>query len=316
MILVAGATGVLGSEIVRRLLARGEKVRAMVRSTSKPESVDRLRKAGAEIVVADLKDPESLGPACAGATAVISGVTTILTSQPGDSFEATDGEGNKALIDAARKAGVKKFVFVSFDAKDAPEAPLPRAKLAAEEHLRKSGLDYTILHPSLFFESWLGPMLFADPAAGTAKVYGPGKQKIRYVAVADVAELAVQSLSSPAASKATIPFGGPEEISQRDAVAIFEEAFGKKFAVTEVPEEALEAQWKAAQNPFEKTFAALMLWVARGLDSGIKPPFDKFPMKMTSPREYVRRLAEAYEREQVGSRTRVPSDEQARELRG
>jgi uncharacterized protein YbjT (DUF2867 family) len=64
MILVAGSTGVLGSEIVRNLLARGEKVRAMTRKTSKPETVDRLRRAGAEIVVADLKEPASLAAAC------------------------------------------------------------------------------------------------------------------------------------------------------------------------------------------------------------------------------------------------------------
>jgi uncharacterized protein YbjT (DUF2867 family) len=292
MILVAGATGVLGSEIVRRLLARGEKVRAMVRATSKPGAVDSLRKAGAKIVVADLKDPASLTAACKGVDGVISSVTTITTSQPGDSFEATDGGGTKSLIDAARKGGAKKFVFVSFDADYAADAPLPRAKRAAEEHLKKSGLDYTILHPSLFFETWLGPMLFADPVAGTAKIYGAGTHKIRYIAVADVAELAVQSLSRPIASKATIPFGGPEEISQRDAVKLFEKAFGKKFAVTEVPEEALEAQWKAAQDPFEKTFAALMLGVARGFDSGMEPPFKEFPMRMTSPREYVQRLAE------------------------
>lgn len=292
MILVAGATGVLGSEVARRLLARGEKVRAMVRATSNPETVDRLRKAGAEIVVGDLKDPASLGPACAGVVGVITGVTAITTAKEGDSFDATDGEGNKALISAARKAGVKKFVLVSFNADFSPDCPLARAKRSAEEHLKKSGLDYTILHPSLFLETWMGPMLFADPAAGTAKIYGKGEQKIRYIAVADVAELAVQSLTRPAASRATIPFGGPEEISQREAVTMVEEAFGKKFAVTEVPEEALEAQWKAAENPFEKSFAALMLGVARGFDSGLKPPFEKFPMKMTSPREYVRRWAE------------------------
>src|SRR5918997_772365 len=74
MILVAGATGVLGSEIVRRLLARGEKVRAMVRAPSNPEAVERLRKAGAETIVGDLKDPTSLRPACAGVDAVIPGV--------------------------------------------------------------------------------------------------------------------------------------------------------------------------------------------------------------------------------------------------
>ena len=291
MILVAGATGILGSEIVRNLLARVGKVRAMTRKTSKPETVDRLRKAGAEIVVADLKDPASLVAACKGVDGVISTVTSVTTAQPGDSFAATDGQGTIALIDAAKKAGARKFVFVSFDADRAPEAPLPRAKRDAEKYLKKSGLDYTILHLSLFFETWLGPMLFADPVAGTARVYGAGTQKMRYIAVKDVAELAVQSLSRPFASKATIPFGGPDPISQLDAVKLFEDAFGKKFAVTVVPEEALEAQWKAAQDQLEKSFAALMLGIARGFDSGIEPPFKEFPMQMTSPREYVKRLA-------------------------
>ena len=293
MILVAGATGVLGSDIVRRLINRGEKVRAMVRATSAPEKVDRLQKSGAEIVRGDLRDPASLESACKGVQAVISTVSMILTAQPGDSFEATDGDGTKALVDAAKKAGVEKFVFISFDTDITPDAPLTSAKRDVERHLKNSGLDYTILHPSLFFETWLGPMLFADPNAGTAKVYGKGNQKIRYVAVADVAELAVQCLTKPTARNATIPFGGPDEISQRDAVKIFEEAFGKVFNVIEVPEEALEAQWTSAQNPLDRTFAALMLGLARGFDSGIKPPFEKFPMQLTSARAYVREMAKA-----------------------
>jgi nucleoside-diphosphate-sugar epimerase len=136
-------------------------------------------------------------------------------------------------------------------------------------------------------------MLVADPVACTAKVYGKGTEKLRYVAVADVAEFAVQALKNPAARNATIPVGGPEEISQRDAVRIFEEAYGRKFNVIEVPEAALEAQWTTAQNPFDKTFAGLMLGLARGFDSGMKPPFEQFPMKMTSPRQYVRDQARA-----------------------
>jgi uncharacterized protein YbjT (DUF2867 family) len=293
MILVAGSTGVLGSEIVRRLSARGEDVRAMVRITSAPEKVAQLEKAGAEIVRADLKEPRTLVAACTGATAVISTVTTILTSQPGDSFEATDRDGTKSLIDAAKRAGVRQFIFVSFDTSDSPDNPLSNAKKDVEEHLKRSGLDYTILHPAPFCEIWLGPRLFADPAAGTAKVYGKGMDRIRYVAVADVAEFAVQSLTNPVARNATIPVGGPDEISQRDMIQIFEEAYGKKFSVIEVPEAVLEAQWSAAQNPFDRTFAGLMLNVARGLGSGVRPPFEAFPMQMTSPRDYVRRMAGA-----------------------
>ena len=293
MILVAGSTGVLGSEIVRRLTDRGEKVRALVRTTSAPEKIERLRKFGAEIVVGDVKEPETLATACEGVTAVISTITTILTSQAGDSFQATDGDGTRALIDAASEAGASKFVFVSFDTTKSPDNPLTRAKRDAEEHLKQSGLDYTILHATLFCESWLGPMLFADPVACTAKVYGNGTEKLRYVAVADVAEFAVQSLTNPAARNAIIPVGGPEEISQREAVHLFEEAYGRKFNVIEVPEAALEEQWSTAQNPFDKTFAGLMLGLARGFDSGMKPPFDQFPMEMTSPRDYVRSQARA-----------------------
>ena len=82
-------------------------------------------------------------------------------------------------------------------------------------------------------------------------------------------------------------------LRQRDAVRLFEEAYGRTFNVIEVPEAALEAQWSAAQNPFDKTFAGLMLGLARGFDSGKKPPFEQFPMKMTSPRDYVRNQAQA-----------------------
>jgi uncharacterized protein YbjT (DUF2867 family) len=184
-------------------------------------------------------------------------------------------------------------VFVSFDTSKSPDNPLTRAKRDVEDHLKASGLDYTILHPTLFCEIWLGPMLFADTQAGTAKVYGRGTEKLRYVTVGDVAEFAVQSLSNPSARNAVIPVGGPDEISQRDAVRFFEEAFGRKFSVIEVPESTLEAQWSGAENPFDKTFAGLMLGLARGLDSGMTPPFGDFPMQMTSPRDYVRNLARA-----------------------
>lgn len=291
LVLVAGATGVLGREVVRRLRDRGHAVRALVRSTSAPEKVSHLEQRGATTIVGDLKDPASLAAACKGVEAVISTVSMIGTAQPGDSFAATDGAGTINLIDAARAEGARHFVFVSFDTSAVPESPLTNAKQEAEDHLTRSGLQYSILHPSLFMESWLGPRLFADAAAGTAKIYGAGHDKIRYVAVANVAELAVQSLTAPAARNAIIPFGGPQELSQREAVRIFEEVYGKAFAVTEVPEHALEAQWRSAEDPLAKSFSALMLGVARGLDSGMQPPYASFPMEMKSVRDFVRGAA-------------------------
>ncbi len=293
MILVAGATGVLGSEIVRRLLAEGRPVRALVRSTSAVEKVERLAAAGVEIVRGDLRDRKSLDAACVRAEAVLSTVSMIGTAQPGDSFAGTDGQGTKNLVDAARAAGARQFVFVSFDTNKIPDSPLTAAKRAAEEHLKRSGMSFTILQPGLFMESWLGPFLFADPASGTAKVYGPGTAGIRYVAAADVAAVAVEALSAPAARNATIAFGGPDAVSQRDAVRIFEQAYGRPFAVTDIPEQALEAQWSGAEDPFQKTFAALMLAVARGLGTDSGPPPSDFGVTMTPVREFAQRSARA-----------------------
>ena len=289
MVTVAGSTGVLGFEICRRLRARGQSVRALVRAGSAPERVSALRELGCDAVACDLRNSDSLKAACLGADVVVSTVSAIGRAKAGDSFATTDSAGNINLIDAAAAAGAKQFVFVSFDGNGMPEAPLVAAKRDVEEHLKQSGLAYTILHPALFMESWLGPMLFADTAAGTATVYGSRDVRIRYVAVADVAEVAVRCVDNPAARNAVIPFGGPEALTQREALARFEEAFAKPFTVTELPEDALEARWTAAGDPFSRSFAALMLGVARGAAAGCELR-GEFPIRMTTVGEFAHGL--------------------------
>ena len=289
MIAVAGSTGVLGFEICRRLRERGRSVRALVRASSVPERVNALRTLGCEVVACDLKNRPSLDAACAGAGVVISTVTVITKAKEGDTLAATDGAGNINLIDAARAVGARQFIFVSFDGTGIPDAPLVEAKRDVEKHLERSGLPYTILHPALFMESWLGPMLFADTAAGTATMYGARDVKIRYVSVGDVAEVAVRCVDNPSARNAVIPFGGPEALTQREALVRFEEAFDKRFAVTEVPEEALEQQWATAADPFSRSFAALMLGVARGAAAGCELS-GEFPVRLKTVREFVHGL--------------------------
>jgi uncharacterized protein YbjT (DUF2867 family) len=291
MILVAGSTGVLGSEIVRRLRAQGAAVRCLVRSSSAEEKVRQLESLGVQIIRGDLKDKSSLERACEGVDTVISTVSAITTAAAGDSFGATDKDGTIALIDAAKARGVERFVFVSFDTSSIPDCPLRDAKLAVEAHLRKSGMTYTILQPTLFMEAWLGPMLFADVAAGTAKIYGDGDRKLPYVSVSDVASVAVQSLSSPRAKNAVIPFTGVSA-SQNEVRVIFEEAFGKPFSAVEIPEAVLEAQWQGAEDPFQKTFCALMLGVAgKGFGGSIGALPSDIQLQSTTIREFATRQA-------------------------
>ena len=263
MILVVGATGMLGGEICRLLAEQGKPVRALVRGTSSPERVAHLAGLGAEIVRGDLKDRESLAAACRGASAVISTASSTISRQEGDSIGSVDGQGQLNLIEAAEAAGAGHFVFISFSAVGI-EFPLQSAKRSAEDRLRQGRMTYTILQPTCFMEVWLSPALGFDPAHATATIYGGGVNKISWISLQDVARFAVATLDNPQASNRIFKLGGPEALSPLEAVRLAEQAAGKPLAVQHVPEEALRAQFGAASDPLQQSFAALMLYYAHG----------------------------------------------------
>lgn len=286
MILVAGATGFLGRAISARLVSAGRRVRALTRRTSDPEAVGQLAALGAEIVQGDLKEIDSLRSACAGVDTVVSTATATRSRGPGDGLEASDRQGQLNLVAAAREAGVRRFVLLSVPATIEAGNPLLEAKQAVEGALRASGMTYTILRPDFFMEAWLGPALGFDYPNARATIYGDGTRPISWISLGDVAEYAVRSLDDAAAENATLELGGPEALSPREVVRIFEEVSGRPFEVQHVPEEALRAQSAAATDPLQKAFAGLMLSYAAGCE--IPPNRDlggSFPLRTV--REYA-----------------------------
>ena len=178
MILVAGATGLVGREICRLLLEKKKPVRAIVRTSSNQELVSDLKSRGAEVVIADFKDPVSLTAACRNVQSVVSTVSSTVSRQAGDSIETVDRRGQIALIDAAKAAGVRRFVLVSFNHQKAPaKCALTEAKDAAEQHLMKSGMEYTILRPSVFMEVWLSPPPVPGIPARRGHLFLPPRKK-------------------------------------------------------------------------------------------------------------------------------------------
>src|SRR5262245_54581403 len=114
MDLVVGATGMLGGAIFRLLTAGGRRVRAMTRAGSDPVKVEALERLGAEIVHGDLKDRASLAAACRDATLVVSTASSTIARQQGDSIESVDHQGQLDLVEAAERAGVERFILISF----------------------------------------------------------------------------------------------------------------------------------------------------------------------------------------------------------
>jgi uncharacterized protein YbjT (DUF2867 family) len=290
MNLVAGATGYLGREICRLLTSQGRPTRGLVRSTSDPDALDQLRQLGVELVEGDLKDASSLEPACQGASAVLSTVTTTRSRQPDDSIEATDQQGQLNLVDAARGANVQRFVYISYSGQISSDNPLTRAKRTVEERVPASGMTYTILRPSYFMEVWLSPALGFDYPNARVTLYGSGENPISWISLADVAAFAVHSLENPAAENAIIELGGPEALSPLEVVRIFEELGGRPFEIQSVPKEVIRAQEVAATDSLQQAFAALMLNYAAGDPIPMTETLRRYPIPLRTVREYAQQV--------------------------
>ncbi len=286
MYLVVGATGLLGSEICRLLAGEGNRVKALVRQTSDQNKIAELESLNVEIARGDLKHRSSLDAICRGISVVISTASSTLSRQEGDSIQTVDLEGQLNLIDAAKAANVSRFVLVSFPPVDI-EFPLQDAKRAVEDHLKSSGLTYTILQPTFFMEVWLSAALGFDAANAKAQIYGSGENKISWISYKDVAKFVVASSDNLKARNSVIELGGPQALSPLEVVKIFEELKGQEFDIQHVPEEALREQRESASGPLQKSFAGLMLNVSRGSIIDMRETLQKFPAQLTSVRDYA-----------------------------
>jgi NADH dehydrogenase len=287
MVLVVGATGLLGGEVCRLLVSAGRPVRAFVRTTSNPDKVAGLERLGVGIVRGDLKDPSSLGAACQGVRAVISTASSTLSRQEGDSIESVDQNGQLNLVEAAERAGVGHFVLVSFP--ETPvEFPLQSAKRAVEGRLRLGAMTHTILQPTFFSEVWLSPALGFDPGNGKAQIYGAGDKPISWISLLDVARFAVTALDNPNAANATIKLGGPDALSPLDVVRLAEESSGRTIDVQHVPVDALRGQHGSATDSLQRSFAGLMLYYASGDVIDMSDALRTFPgQRLRSVREHL-----------------------------
>ena len=286
MILVVGATGLLGSRICERLRMEGQPVRALVRTTSSPEKVNGLRSLGCELATGDLKEPAQIEAACQGISALISTASSTLSRQQGDSIESVDLQGQLTLVNAARNADVRQFVFVSFLDDPAVQYPLTQAKRSVERAI--ADLDFTSIQASFFMEVWLSPALGFDYIQDKARIYGDGSKSISWVSYRDVAEFCIAPVLRCVGSRSVFAVGGPEALTPLDVVKIFEEESGRRFETEIIPEGKLREQLDSANDSLEKSFAGIMLKYAHGEAINMAKLLKLIPVRLTSVREYAR----------------------------
>jgi uncharacterized protein YbjT (DUF2867 family) len=289
MILVVGATGLLGSEICRRLRERGRDVRALVRATS--TRAPALRSLGVEVVIGDLRDRGSLVAACRDVDAVISTATAMGSKDRTLTLNEIDRKGQLRLVDVARQSGVRAFVYLSISPNLGPRAPLVRYKRQVERAIRLSGMQWTILQPTAFMEVWLGPQLGWDHVAGRAVVFGSGKYPVPWISVGDVAEHAIRAHDDPRLANVDLPLGGPQALTPQEVVRIFAQESGRRYTTRHVPR-ILPSLFTPLVELFHEGFASGM---SMGAQTSRGDPIDsplqrELELSLTTVREYAARV--------------------------
>ena len=231
-------------------------MRGLVRPGSPGEEF--LRRIGAEIVPGDLRDVRSLERACRGVSTVVSTASAVRPRLPGDSLRSVDRDGQRALVDAARRGGVRRFVYLSVSPNLPRATPLVRCKRDIEMTVRGSGMAWVIVQPSAFMEVWLRPRAGFDATAGKAVVVGSGEARVSYISRLDVAKVVARVVPMDSdVTRTNLPLGGPEPASTMDVVRAFEERSGRRFRVAHVPAMMVRGMGFLGR-PFLPTASSLM----------------------------------------------------------
>jgi len=254
MILVAGGTGRLGRLVVRRVVDDGRSVRVLTRD---PSALSDLANSGVELVTGDIRDPASLGSALSGVATVVS-VVHGLVGSGGVTPASVDRDGNRNLIDAAAAASPPAEVILVSTVGAGPDHPMElfRMKWAAEEHLRGSGLAWTIVRSSAFAETWIELLRQTAGTSGRPRVFGNGNNPINFVCVQDVADAVVRATLDPALRGHVIEVGGPGNLTLNQLARLVQVSTGASKPLRHVPRPALRAMGIVAR-PFNATMARL-----------------------------------------------------------
>lgn len=260
MYLVVGATGHVGGAVVRQLSERGASVRAFVRRDGNVEHLRGL--PGVELAYGDLREPASVRDAVRGCRYVIAtanGVAPRRRSDVGIERAAYPG-----LIAAATAAGVERFVYLStIPLPDDERVPMQRDKRFVEGVLMRSGIEFAVLRPTAFMESWLAMPgssipLRGDPTntlrrpfwflrgfravtrrmvedRGRMVVNGGAEARICLISVEDVARMLVAACTHDRARNAVLEVGGPEVLTGRDVADVYAQLLGRPVTVTAAP---------------------------------------------------------------------------------
>ena len=232
-ILVAGATGYLGQNVVKTFKDRGFWVRALGRTEAK---LDPIKEFADELSIGEVTNPDSLDGLCDGIDVVFSSVG-VTRQKDGATYQDVDYQGNRNLLTIAEGSGVSKFVYVHvLNAEQLQHVAMIQAKQAFVDELKQSALEHTVICPTGFFSDMEEFLKMAR--TGRVYLFGDGSNRINPIHGVDLAAVCADALVS---REQQLDVGGPEVFTYREIAELAFEALEKPSKITCVPKKLIAA---------------------------------------------------------------------------
>lgn len=229
-LLIIGGTGTLGRQVVLQALTKGYKVRCLVRNFRKASF---LKEWGVELVYGDLTRPETIPPCLKGITAIID----ASTSRPDelDALKKVDWDGKLYLIEAAKAAKIKRFIFFSAqNAEQFNNIPLMKLKSGIEIKLKQSDIPYTIFRLTGFYQGLIEQ--YAIPILENLPIWVTNENTyISYMDTQDIAKFCLRSLQIPKTINKTFFLSGSKGWVSSDIINLCEQLAGQQAKVQKIP---------------------------------------------------------------------------------
>jgi uncharacterized protein YbjT (DUF2867 family) len=229
-LLIIGGTGTLGRQIVLQALTKGYQVRCLVRNFRKASF---LKEWGVELVYGDLTRPETIPPCLKGITAIIDASTS--RAEELDSLKKVDWEGKLYLIEAAKVANIKRFIFFSAqNAEQFENIPLMKLKNGIETELKQSNIPYTIFRLTGFYQGLIDQ--YAIPILENLPIWVTNENTyVSYMDTQDVAKFCLRSLQIEQTTNKTFLLSGVKGWVSSEIINLCEQLAGQKAKVQRVP---------------------------------------------------------------------------------
>ncbi|BAQ61757.1 putative chaperon-like protein Ycf39 for quinone binding in Photosystem II [Geminocystis sp. NIES-3708] len=290
-ILVVGATGTLGRQIVRHAIDKDYQVRCLVRNNAKASF---LKEWGAELVKGDICKPQTLISALEGVDIIIDAATARATDSL--RIKDVDWQGKVNLIQAAKKANIKRYIFFSIlNAEDFESVPLMEIKHCTELFLQESGVNYTILKLAGFMQGLIAQ--YGIPILDNQPVWVSGENTpIAYMNSQDIAKFAIKAIEIPETVNSSYPVVGTRPWTGEQIIQLCERLSGKQAKISRIPISLLRflrgfTRWfKWTLNTSDRLAFAEVLASGKPLDASMEEVYKTFnldPQDTTTLEDYL-----------------------------